>query len=136
MLIIAALLLACTPMSIASEAEALPTGTRVRVTLAGTSKRLSGTVSSLDHQTLAVEGPKHGIRTFRLNEVAKVEASSGRRSRWVEGAVLGVVAGTAIACARTRPCIGPGNVVFAVPGALLGVAFKTERWKEVHVRRP
>jgi hypothetical protein len=153
----AGLLLMGATSSPGEDADAIASGTRVRVfarTLG--SKPLVGVLQSWQDKELilAAEGHPSAVVVPR-QEVTRIDRSGGRhsRGRWaIRGAGLGLLAGVAIGLAVGNSCTGQvidviticsaGNkaaigAILGVPaGALIGLAVPPgERWEQVPLRQ-
>jgi hypothetical protein len=148
-------------------APALEPGARVRVTFpcgahplpaSGTrSCRSEGRLIAIQGDTLAFARADSTTR-LALVTISRVEASHGRRSRWLLGAGLGLLVGAGATYAvlysggstsmcnasanqdamSSSECFGLtalGGVAGAGLGALLGSRFSSERWQDVPLTR-
>jgi len=140
-------------------APALARGERVRLWLAGSSthvgsrKKISGTVESVSPEALVVRPFEASASPVTLSrtQIDMLEVARGTRRRWPEGAaigfvpgaVFGVAAGYALSCDDyNASCNGAAGAVVglvlgagtACLGALVGLAFKTDRWVSVPTR--
>jgi hypothetical protein len=153
------LLASCLAASLAAEdktaAPAFVQGERVQVWLAGDLKtghleKISGTLESVSPEAIVVRprGAPATPITLKLSKIERAEVVRGKRSHWPEGAgigfvtgaVLGGIAGYALSCDDyNASCNGgtalAGGLVVGVAtgglGALVGLAFKTDRWVKV-----
>lgn len=122
---------------------------RVRVTTApysGFEVRHVGVVTSLEADTLRLVGDGMA-RAIPFEAIRRLELSRGRRGRPLIGALVGAGMGVAIGVSTVgRDDAGVGVVVVPLSmglygglGALIGMAFRTERWETVPaepLRRP
>lgn len=161
------LLAPCPTIGAGESIPSIPAGARVRLTLPceamNPSPRAPGSgACRQEGRVVAVEGDTitlaaaESTHSHRLSATSRIEVSRGSRSRWLAGAGVGFVVGTAGTYAllnqggSTNPCdrsanqdaIGPaacvglaavGGVAGAGAGALIGRLFRTERWQEVPV---
>lgn len=113
---------------------------RVRVTTAnaGREVRHVGVATSLAADTLVVAG--EGLaRAVPVGAIHRLEISRGRRGRSLLGALVGAGIGLGVGLSTVgRDDAGVGVVVvplstgfYAGLGALVGLAFRTERWEAV-----
>lgn len=136
-----------------ARAQWLPEGTAVRIRQRGDTSQVVGKVVSQTRDSLIVVHPSGGPAVrFALNQLDRVEASVGERSRrrtmWTYGALgaaTGVALGAAVVLLRDdgEESIGisPGQlaVLYAVPagmlggviGAGLGARSPTTRWRRI-----
>ncbi len=141
----------CIPDALpAQEQEAQPVvteGSRVRVTSPPLEHRLRGELVSLTGGYLVVLPDGRDVNETKLpwNQVTALDVSTGRRSNWLKGGLIGAgVSGAlglglaAVACGQVE-CTGgeiPAftavsvGVGFAV-GAGIGALSKRDRWEEV-----
>lgn len=139
----AVLIVALVPQhAVAESAEIFP-GTLVRVTTPTVAKgHLIGTLVESSATELTVVVPGIGKSTVPLAAITKLEWSNGRHSSartgalW--GAVIGAPTGVWLAAAsedseRAGTYIGLGVTMAVIGGglgALIGLAFETDGWKE------
>jgi len=132
----------------------LSRGDQVRVRLTSGGKSIRGTLDAAGPGEIVVRPLDPARPPLRLSpqQMAKLEVVRGRRSHWVRGAVIGFVPGACFmfVAARSldecyRDCGFPGeDVVVGLAGgaitggvgALISLAFKTDRWVLVQDRRP
>jgi len=134
-----------------SPLSVLAPGDVVRVEVVGNRKTLKSTIESVtaDEITLRPEGVAEPLR-LSLQQLDRLEVARGRRSQWREGAVIGFVPGALFfgLVGGVLPCIDSSGDCFdggwaatgaligggltASVGALVGLAFKTDRWVRVH----
>lgn len=142
--VIPSLLAASAQWALASDVPQLAEGSRVRVTLVDSAKRVKGTLGMLDQKvlTLDVDHNKQPL-TFERTAVKRLELSRGR-SPW-RAAGLGLVGGVAglgvaiVSLWTIHDCWnecdpGEGNYLLALPiiGMAGGVALGSrERWHPV-----
>ena len=143
-------------------ASALARGERVRLWMlgsespAGGRKKLTGTIESTSPGTIELRPREASAApiTLKLAQVERLEVARGTRKRWPEGAAIGFVPGAlfggavgyVLSCDADPPdscSLGPalvgGLVVGAGTaglGALIGLAFKADRWVELPTRKP
>lgn len=134
--------------------QTLTSGDRVRVEVVGRGKTLRATIESVtaDEIVLRPVGTAEPLR-LDLAQLQTLDVARGRRSQWRRGAAIGFLSGAlvlGIAGANSRCTVGDpiacniltgfivltGGVVTATAGALVGLAFKTDRWERVHERKP
>jgi hypothetical protein len=149
------------PLVVADETSGplstLTSGDRVRLRLAGSGKSLRATIESVTADELVLR-PLDSAKPLRLSlaQLRSLEVARGRRSQWRSGALIGFIpgalffgwVGAALACIDFTECpssqwgdgalVGGlvGGVATASVGALVGLAFKTDRWVRVHERKP
>ena len=147
------------PAAVADETSGplstLASGDRVRVQIAGSGKSLRASIESVTAGELLLR-PVGGAQPLRLDlaQLQSVDVARGQGSRWRKGAVIGFVPGTllfgllggVLGCMDVPDCsfhagyaVGTGLVggaATASVGALVGLAFKTDRWVRVHERKP
>lgn len=137
----AALPLVVLPADGAAE-EPVDTGTRVRVIRKGSDDHVTGRLVARAADRLAVETePGRVIVRVPYDQVARLQVSDGRhRARAAGvGALIGLVAGSAVYVIAPRDCSGSECAerfaLMAAPsmaaGALLGTAIAPERWRDV-----
>ncbi|HRB13364.1 MAG TPA: hypothetical protein PKU70_10155, partial [Vicinamibacteria bacterium] len=127
-----------------------------KVKVLGSGETLTSTIASVtaDQLVLSPAGAGQPLR-LSLQQLDRLEVARGQRSQWRKGALIGLIpgaafgglVGVALACdpeiAGCDDNAGPafaaglfGAVVFgaatASVGALIGLAFKTDRWVTVH----
>jgi hypothetical protein len=143
----------CIPLTALSQQEGQPVvteGSRVRISSPLLEHRLVGTVVGIESNHVVIE-PAEGDSEVRLprDQVAGLELSFGKKSKWVTGGLVGGAAGGAIglgvalsACLTEEGgCIGGAIPAFAAVsigvgfgvGALIGNFIKADRWQEVSV---
>jgi hypothetical protein len=142
------------PASLAQELP-LSEGQRVRVRLyrppaPQRPRRFTGTMGSLEGDTLRVRTGLDDLRVFSLAEIEKLEVSQGTHFTFM-GVMLGTLslgaagmaAGMAIEKATTDPCIDYcglyggliGLVVGGVAGGVVGgLLLRDERWEEIPLK--
>ena len=133
----------------------LTLGDQVRLRPAGSAKTLRATVESVtsDELILRPQGATGPLR-FSPAQLQSLEVVRGQRSEWRKGAVIAFVpgallfglAGGVIECDvgddhcfsfGTAGVLGLiGGAATASIGALVGLAFKTDRWVKVDGRKP
>jgi len=133
----------------------LASGDRVRLRLAGNGKSLRATIESVTADELILR-PLGAAQPLRLSlaQLESLDVARGRRSQWRKGAVIGFVPGALFLGGLagtwcTDGCVDPdfqlgdaalgglvGGAATASVGALVGLAFKTDRWVRVHERKP
>jgi hypothetical protein len=146
------------PVIVADETSgplsALASGDRVRLRFAGNGKSLRATIESVtaDELFLRPLGVAQPLR-LSLAQLQSLEVARGRRSQWRKGALIGFVPGALflgyVAGALCIDCVDKdfqpgdalvggliGGVATGSVGALVGLAFKTDRWVRVHERKP
>ncbi len=135
----------------ASPLSTLVPGDRVRVEVVGDRRSLAATIESVtaDELVLRSVGTSEPLR-LSLGQLDNLEVARGRRSQWRKGAIIGFVPGAlffgliggVLPCIdRSDPCFEGawaatgaliGGGLTASAGALVGLAFKTDRWVRVH----
>ena len=137
---------------LADDTVQLPSGARVRVTIASGGDALTGKVLALDDKTLMLQiTGKADSTLLRRGDITTVAVSSGRRSRWkgaLIGAGVGAGAGMGIGLASGSDpkgsffalTAGEKALIFgtllAPIAALIGLAAPpAERWKMVQLDR-
>ena len=159
---------------IAQEPPPLDAGHRVRLTfpcesadagLAGSEPRAcraEGSLARLIGDTIVLAAGKSEAATtsaYDLNEVSRVEVSTGTKSHWLTGAAIGFVVGGTVAylalssggststCDQSAnqdaisvgECIALATAVGGLPGfglgALVGTFIRSERWQQVPLDR-
>jgi hypothetical protein len=127
----------------------LTPGMRVRILAPGISpSKVVGTINRVDDQSVTIDVPGRAEPVSVPREkIARVDVSSGRRSRWVDAAIgAGIVAaGGALACSasETKHSIvnnSDTTAACALVGALLGAGIGAvippgERWNEMPATR-
>jgi len=133
----------------------LTSGDRVRLQLAGTDGSLRATIESAtaDELVLRPQGAAEPLR-LGLAQLQSLEVARGRSSHWLKGAAIGFMPGAllgGLVGARStcypddNECFNgglavvgalTGGIVTASVGALIGLAFRTDRWVRVHERKP
>ena len=109
-------------------------GTRIRVTAAGASRRLTGKLVALDGATLTLDADYRGTMRIPRRSVERLEASVGRRSRAREGAILAAALGVVKlldSCSSGDCEDAAPSLLFVGIGALAGLPFKTYDWRRV-----
>ena len=134
-----------------SPLSTLVPGDLVRVEVAGNRQTLKSTIESVtaDELVLRPAGAGAPLR-LSLQQLDRLEVARGRRSQWRRGAIIGFVpgalffgllGGVAPCIDRSDPCFDGewattgaliGGGLTASVGALVGLAFKTDRWVRVH----
>ena len=134
----------------------LAPGDRVRVEVLGNRETLTATIESVtaDELVLKSMGAAQPLR-LSLGQLDHLEVARGSRTQWRKGAVIGLIpgavlgglAGALIQCDPYASECNPdatlaaagglaGAIILggatATVGALIGLAFKTERWVTVH----
>jgi hypothetical protein len=146
------------PKAWAAETEESPLtltpGDRVKVEIAGNRKSLRATIESVTGDDLVLR-PEGGADAMRLNlsQLQTLDVARGRRSQWRKGAVIGFIPGALLfgLAGGVLPCIDTysdcfaggwavtgaliGGGLTASVGALVGLAFKTDRWERVPTGR-
>jgi hypothetical protein len=130
----------------------LSAGTRVRVTATAptlVTKRTVGWIEEWNADSLVfLRDPDRGRAALPTVSVKKLETINGVKGYPVEGAVLGLLVGTAAGVFVGAVAAGDGDgsderfavaalttlTAFTVVGAVLGNNHKTERWKQVYER--
>jgi hypothetical protein len=134
--------------------SALAPGDVVRVEIAGDRKSLRATVESVTAAEIVLrQGSAEPLR-IDVSQLQSLDVARGRRSEWRKGAVIGFVPGFlvtglilgVVACVDVPDCsFRPGHALVGgvfggIPtgavGALIGLAFRTDRWVRVHERKP
>lgn len=161
--VIAACLLAA-PLAAQGQPAAasdLARGETVRLWLSGSEspgsrKKLTGTIESTSPGTLKLQLREASAApiTLKLAQIDRLEVARGTRRRWPEGAAIGFVPGAlfggaggyVLSCDADPPdscslgsALAGGLVVGAATaglGALIGLAFKADRWVELPTRKP
>ena len=134
----------------------LASGDRVRLRFAGSDDTVQATVETAvaDDLVLRRSGVSEPLR-LSVAQLQSLDVVRGRSSYWRRGAVIGFVPGAlffgalggSIPCDpyASGPCFYPalaiitgvfGGAATAGVGALVGLAFKTDRWVRVHERKP
>lgn len=149
--IISLAILALTPLTRTTAQERPPVepGARIRVTAPSVfSDRIVGTVVSWESERLVLRlGPEklYGTTTFPIDSIIKLEISSGKKSYFGEGALIGSLVGGIIgylACGPIDYCDDGARpaAIFAVPGfalgAIIGRASSSTIWEDVPLRQP
>lgn len=141
---------------------ALARGERVRLWLlgsespAGNRKKLTGTIEWTSPEAIVLR-PREASAppiTLKLSQIDTLEVARGTRKRWPEGAAIGFVPGAlfggavgyVLSCDADPPAscslgaalvgglvVGAGT---AGLGALIGLAFKADRWVELPTSKP
>lgn len=137
--------------------QALAPGDLVRVVVQGERRSIQATIESVTDEELVLR--RQGIlEPLRLDpvQVRTLDVARGRRSQWLRGAAIGFVPGALILGLAGGHICGtygdrddcPFNPLLAIPfgliggamtapvGAVIGLAFKTDRWERVHERKP
>src|SRR5580704_19200628 len=145
--------LACISASAAGEdtttQQSLTAGLRVRILAPEiSSHKVIGTINRVDDQSVTIDVPGRSEPVSVLREkIARLDVSTGRRSRWVDAAIgAGIAAaGGALACSasETKHSIVNNSDVTAgcaLVGALLGAGIGAvippgERWNEMPATR-
>jgi hypothetical protein len=134
----------------------LAAGDRVNVKVIGSPETLVATIESVTADELVVN-PGGAGQPLRLSvgQLGRLDVARGQRSQWrkgaviglIPGAVLGGIAGAVATCDPYASTCDPdatlatagglfGAVVFggatATVGALIGLAFKTDKWVRLH----
>ena len=144
------LMLAYSLESVAQEPVQIVPGERVRVLAPGISPdRVVGTVVSLDADTLMLkDGGQIAPSKIPLTSVTRLDVSRGHKSGAGKGALIGAIVGAAGGTVlgivfynhpgdegkQSSPLIvvpALASLVGAGLGAIIGLPFKTERWKKV-----
>lgn len=135
--------------------SALTSGDRVRFQFEKRGRSLKATIESVtaDELVLRPNGAAAPLR-FSLSQLPGLEVAQGRRSQWRKGALIGSIpgavlfglAGGVIECdIGDDDCFSPssavaggliGGALTASVGALVGLAFRTDRWVRVQERKP
>jgi len=143
-------LLAATLPAAALSSTRVEPGARVRVWVEG--RPTIGTLDRIESSRLHLQG--NGERSWDLDEVERVEVSTGRQGHALAGALIGLVTGFAIAAVTVAAVDGGGGglapsnseiekTVFVglgvwsgsvVTGALIGHSVKTDRWASRSIR--
>jgi len=121
-------------------------GDRVRVTApTAADKRLVGRAVAVEPAALTLDLDHGGRVAVPTQAITKLELSRGERSKAREGALWGAgfgLVGLTVICldeqSRSEGWCGAAALsvpVYAGLGALIGLAFKTSRWQEVHSER-
>ncbi|MGP0083292.1 MAG: hypothetical protein ACLP0B_06670 [Steroidobacteraceae bacterium] len=148
---LALLTLACLFSSVSAAGEDAPTplsltpGMRVRVlALEHSPNKVVGTINRVDDQSLTIDVPGRSEPVSVLREkIARLDVSSGRRSRWVDAAIgAGIgAAASALACSASESKNSIVNntdvtagcaLVGGLLGASIGAAIPPgEHWNEM-----
>ncbi len=129
----------------ATEATALSPGTRVRITIAGESRRLVGTLTSVDGQRLTVQSQDREPIVVARDAILLLEQST-RPSRKSKGALIGFGLGLAASVGKVAMqggcddgCNGGnlivGGLVAATTAAVGALVSSGEHWKYVSTTR-
>lgn len=129
----------------AAETPALSPGTRVRITIAGESKRLVGTLTSLSAQSLTVQSQDREPIVVARESILLLEQST-KPSRKGKGALIGFGLGLSAGVGKVAMqggcndgCNGGnlivGGVVAATTAALGALVSSGEHWKDVSTTR-
>ncbi len=152
---LALLTLACLFASVSAAGEDAPLdlsltpGMRVRVRAPDiSSSKVVGTVIRVDDQSVTIDAPGRSEPVSVLREkIARLDVSTGRRSRWVDAAIgAGIgAAGSALACSASETkhsIVNNGDVTAgcALLGGLLGAGIGAaippgEHWNEMPATR-
>ena len=123
--------------------ESVRPGVRLRLTLDDSKKPLIGTLEAYGADTVWVRHGKHTISAIPLTRLKQAQFSQGLRGHAGMGALIGFLAGAAIAIPTGLSCdCGEPETAAVVYtgilgglgagfGALLGTAAKTEAWRPV-----
>ena len=123
--------------------ESVRPGVRLRLTLDDTKKPLIGTLEAYGADTVWIRPDKHTTSAIPLARLKQAQFSQGMRGHAGMGALIGFLAGAAIAIPTglSCDCGRPDNAALvytgilgglgAGVGALLGTAAKTEVWRPV-----
>jgi hypothetical protein len=98
-MILAGSLLALAAHATRGHAQSLQVGERVRLTPTGTfPTALTGTLTDIRGDTLFVaqDSAATDVRWMVTSTLSRIERGAGRRSRWLEGALWGGLAGSAV----------------------------------------
>ncbi len=116
------------------QVQLLP-GTRIRVSVSGASRRLTGELMAVDETTLTLDADYRGTMRIPRRTVKKLEASIGRRNRAREGAIVAAAIGVVklVDSCSSGDCGGSATsgLLFVGVGALVGLPFKTYDWRRV-----
>ena len=129
----------------ATEAPALTPGTRVRITIAGESGRVVGTLTSFDGQSLTVQSQDREPIVVGREGILLLEQST-RASRKGKGALIGFGLGLAASVGKVAMqggcndgCNGGnlivGGLVAATTAAVGALVSPGEHWKDVSTAR-
>ena len=132
----------------------LVSGDQVRLRLADSRKTIRATIESVTDDEMVVR-PPNAVEPLRFSpmQLQSLEVRRGRHSHWRKGALIGLVPGavlmgaafgTGIDCYRDctfDPKVGViagafGGILTGSAGALVGLAFKSDRWVRVEERKP
>jgi hypothetical protein len=123
--------------------ESVRPGVRLRLTLNDSKKPLVGTLESYGADTVWIRHDKHTTSAIPLDRLKQAQFSQGMRGHAGIGALIGFLAGAAIAIPTGLSCdCGEPETAAAVFtgilgglgagfGAILGAAAKTEAWSPV-----
>lgn len=127
-------------MSLAQQSVGIGPGVRVRVTTATGHANVTGSLLTLDENTITVVDDGQPIKVPRAL-VTQLEVSMGRTQRHVLAGLLIGAAGGAIVgathspCVDTEPCqttqgqfVAMSVAATAAGGAVIGYLWKSERW--------
>jgi len=129
----------------AAEAPAPSLGTRVRITLAGESRRLVGTLTSVDGQSLSVQSQGREPTVVAREAILLLERST-KPSRRSKGAVIGFGIGLSASAGKVAMqggcndgCNGGnlivGGLVAATTAAVGALVSSGEHWEDVSATR-
>lgn len=171
LLTVCSLVVSWSPLLAQQTAADLQVGQRVRLTYpcepeepareesTGRACRAEGSLALMAGDTLVVEGENSASR-HDLNDLSRVQVSSGKKSHWLVGAAIGFVVGTGAAYAAlssggstgtcdqsanqdaisTGECIALSALVGGFPGAgvgtVVGLFIRSERWRDVPIAGP
>jgi hypothetical protein len=140
-----------------SPLSTLVPGDRVRVETLGDRDTLTATIESVTGDELVLRSAG-GARPLRLSlgQLNRLDVARGTRSQWRKGALIGLIPGAVLGgllgvglecdaeisggCVDEEGSVAAsglvgaviGGAVTATVGALVGLAFKTDRWFTVH----
>ena len=132
--------------------ETVSAGDIIRFRHATTGKTIRAIVDDVREDLLLLhEDPAKEALRVSFREFGKLEVLRGKRSRWREGALIGFVPGALFMgvlvrvvddcyrdCDRAGGIMGyglAGGAVTGSVGALVGLAFHTDRWRTATARR-
>jgi hypothetical protein len=135
-----------------SVSPVLAVGSRVRITSTAVQARPEGLVVALDESVVTLAADGGSLVKIPLTSITVLEVSLGRKRNWLKGAAIGAAAGLASGlfmkvdpdnceggveafCSRAE-ALEINAVIFALLGAGIGAAIKSDRWSIVTLSPP